>query len=121
MFIQRKSLKNVFGHNALVGSCLIPEMIVRSELDRVADVLFCIRGRSADGTVLVGHLVAGGQVSNTLINNSVNPAWRTALFNVFSTQRWSAEPLEDSRELMAARVRSQIDQEISGSEWFIYL
>ena len=41
-----------------------------------------------NGSILIGHLVAGGQVSNITQNNSVNPAWRTALLHMIYAQTW---------------------------------
>ena len=71
--MQRKPSKNVFDDNAIVGSRLISETTILHQPDQVADVRFRIRGRSTNQTVLAGHLVAGGQVFNTSIDNSINP------------------------------------------------
>lgn len=115
-YVQRKSSKNFFGDNAIVGSRLIPEKVVRNQPDQLADVLVRIRGRSENQTVLAGHLVAGGHVSNTSVNTSVNPAWRTALLNVFYTQGWLSGPTAVNQELLASHLRAHIEilQTIAG-------
>jgi len=108
-FLQRKSSVNFFGSNALVGSRLIPETTVRNEPGQFADVLLRIRGRSQNQTTLAGHLVAGGHVSKISVNNSINPAWRKALFNVLYTQGWSEDATGAVQKHMTARLRSQIE------------
>jgi hypothetical protein len=108
-FVQRKPSANFFGSNVLVGSRLIPETVLRNQPDQVADVLFRIRGRSENQTILAGHLVAGGQVSNTSIDNSVSPAWRTALLNILYTQGWSEGTAAADQELLASRLRAQVE------------
>ncbi|CAF0990688.1 unnamed protein product [Didymodactylos carnosus] len=100
---------NPTGGNVLLVSRLIPETIVRDQPDQVAEVFFRTRGRSADELVLIGHLVAGGQVSNSSIDNSVNPAWRTALLHMINGQGWSEETSVADQELVASRLRVQVE------------
>lgn len=80
---------NPTGYNVLLGSRLIPEAVVHSSPERVADVFLQTKGESVNGSSLLGHIVAGGQVSNTSnTNNSINPAWRTALLHMVYAQGW---------------------------------
>ena len=77
------------GFNFLVSSRMISESVIRNNRDGVAAVLVQAKGQSAMGSSLRGSLVAGGQVSNTTNrNNSINPAWRTALLRIACTQTW---------------------------------
>ena len=108
-FMQRKSSTNVFGDNALVGSRLILEAVVCNQPDQVADVIFRIRGRSENQTIVAGYLVAGGQVSDTSINNSVSPAWRSALLNIVYTQGWPREAATVEQEILYSRLRAQVE------------
>jgi hypothetical protein len=116
--VSRRPSANYFGGNVLVGSRLIPEKVVRNQPDQLAEVLFRVRGQSENQTILAGHLVAGGQVSNTSINNSVSPAWRTALLNIFYTQGWPEGTSAVDQELLASRLRAQIEilQTVAGGE-----
>jgi len=77
--------------------------------NEVADVLFRIRGRSKNRTILAGYLVAGGQVSNTSINNSVSLAWRTALLNILCTQEWPEGTSATDQEHLASCLRAQVE------------
>ena len=94
--MQRKPSVNFFASNALVGSPLIPETVVRNQPDPLAGVLFRIRGRSENQTTLARHLVAGGQVSNASIDMTVNPAWPEGTGAA-------------DQELLASRLRGQIE------------
>ncbi|CAF0931701.1 unnamed protein product [Rotaria sordida] len=115
-FSQTMAKSNPTGGNVLLGSRLIPETIVRNQPDQVAEALFQTRGHSKNQSMLIGHLVAGGQVSNTLIDNSVSPGWRTALLHMIHAQEWNDNTSVVDQEILASRLRTQVDilQTIAG-------
>ena len=100
--------------NVLLGSRLIPESIVRNRPNEVADAFIQLNGHNK--SVLIGHLVAGGQVSNTTQNNSVNPAWRTALLHMVFVRTWSDQTSQQEQQQIARQLTKQIEilQNISG-------
>ncbi|CAF2190616.1 unnamed protein product [Rotaria magnacalcarata] len=80
---------NPTGFDVLLGSRLIPESIIRNSPSQVASVFVQAKGVSTMGSSLLGHLVAGGQVSNVSnFNNSVNPGWRSSLLHMVCAQPW---------------------------------
>lgn len=97
------------GGNVLFGSRLIPETIIHQQPDPFADVLVQIRGHSVNGSILVGHFVAGGEVSKTSVNNSINPAWRTALMQIIFAQGWFRNTSIKEQKYLAAHLRTQIE------------
>lgn len=105
---------NPTGDNVLLGSRLIPERIVRDQPDQVAEAF--LRAKGEDQSVLIGHLVAGGQVSNSTQNNSVNPQWRTALLHMVYSQWWPDGTSNDDQKKIANHVAQQVDvlQSIAG-------
>ncbi|CAF4992089.1 unnamed protein product, partial [Rotaria sp. Silwood1] len=105
---------NPTGDNVLLGSRLIPETIVRNQPEQLAETFLRIKGKA--GTSLIGHLVAGGQVSNMSNNNSVNSAWRTALLHMIYSQSWPDGTSDEEQQKLAAHVTSQVDilQTVSG-------
>ncbi|CAF3941543.1 unnamed protein product [Rotaria sordida] len=108
-FARIMAVSNPTGANVLLGSRLIPETIVRHQPDQVADAFFRTRGRSENQSVLIGHLVAGGQVSNTLINNSVSSGWRTALLHMVISQEWNDNTSASDQEILALHLRTQVE------------
>ncbi|CAF1045879.1 unnamed protein product [Rotaria sordida] len=101
---------NPTGFNVLLSSRLIRESIVRNLPEKVAEVFAQVRGQSVTGSILLGHIVAGGQVSNTSnTNNSVNPGWRTALLHMVNSQGWLDTTSEDIKEYLAKEVTSRTD------------
>ncbi|CAF0958616.1 unnamed protein product [Adineta ricciae] len=107
---------NENGDNFIMGSRLLPEAIIRNQPQQVADAFLRIIDSEQD--LLVGHFTAGGKVSDTTQNNSVNPLWRTALLHMLSAQFWLDEtPIEDQVEL-AKRVTQNVGilQTVSGGE-----
>ncbi|CAF1636880.1 unnamed protein product, partial [Didymodactylos carnosus] len=58
------------------------------------------------------------KVSNTSIDNSVSPAWRTALLNILYTQAWPEGTAATDQELLASRLRAQVEilQTVVGGE-----
>ncbi|CAF0986841.1 unnamed protein product [Didymodactylos carnosus] len=114
---------NPTGYNNLMSSRLIPETIVRTRSDDVAQVFLRIKGQSNKPSSLLVNLVAGGQVSNN-INNSVNPAWRTALLHVFYGQAWADGLSIDDQNMIAEHVTSQmkiLDSLLNGSQFGSYM
>ncbi|CAF1613660.1 unnamed protein product, partial [Didymodactylos carnosus] len=99
---------NPTGANVLLGSRLIPETIVRNQSDQLADVFFQTKGQSQHRSSLIGHMVAGGQVSNTSINSSVSPAWRTALLHMIYTQSWPDGTSTADQQAVAESVTNQV-------------
>jgi hypothetical protein len=102
---------NPTGYNVLLSSRLIPESIVRNGPDKVAEVFVQAKGQTSTGSSLLGHLVAGGQVSNTSnSNNSVNPGWRTALLHMVYAQGWLDTTSKADQKYLAQEVtrRGQI-------------
>lgn len=108
-FAQTMNPSNPTGGNVLFGSRLIPETIVRDQPDQLADALFRIRGHSANQTILFGHMVAGGQVAKISINNSVSPAWRTALLQVIYALGWNEGTSVADQESLALHLRNQVE------------
>ncbi|CAF4966777.1 unnamed protein product [Rotaria sp. Silwood1] len=107
---------NPTGFNVLLSSRLIPETTVRNLPEKVADAFFKARGQSGNGSILLGHIVAGGQVSHiSNTNNSVNPGWRTALLHMVYSQGWLDTTPEDIQEFLATEVtrRATILDELS--------
>ncbi|CAF3002683.1 unnamed protein product, partial [Rotaria sp. Silwood2] len=101
---------NPTGYNVLLSSRLIPESIVRNEPDKVAEVFIQAKGQTAMGSNLLGHLVAGGQVSNiSNSNNSVNPGWRTALLHMVYSQGWLDTTSEADQKYLAQQVSNRAE------------
>jgi FAD/FMN-containing dehydrogenase len=98
---------NPTGGNVLLGSRLIPENIIRNQSNQVADTFLQINGQ--EGGIVIGHLVAGGQVSNTSQNNSVNPAWRTALLHMVYAQSWPDGTSIEDQQKLAVHVTEQVE------------
>ncbi|CAF4116467.1 unnamed protein product [Rotaria sp. Silwood2] len=101
---------NPTGYNVLLSSRLIPESIVHNEPDKVAEVFIQAKGQTAMGSNLLGHLVAGGQVSNiSNSNNSVNPGWRTALLHMVYSQGWLDTTSEADENYLAQQVSNRAE------------
>ena len=98
---------NPTGGNVILGSRLIPETVVRNQSNQLADAFLQINRQS--GGLAIGHLVAGGQVSNTTQNSSVNPAWRTALLHMIYAQTWPDNTSTDDQEKLAKYVTKQVE------------
>ncbi|CAF1113827.1 unnamed protein product [Rotaria sordida] len=113
------------GFNLLIGSRLIPETIVRNKPDDVSQIFYQMKGQSIKPSTLLVNLVAGGQVSNiSNVNNSLNPAWRTALLHVFYGQVWSDSTSKDDQQLVAAQVANNVqllDTLSNGSQFGSYM
>jgi FAD/FMN-containing dehydrogenase len=96
---------NPTGFDVLLSSRLIPEIMVRSQPETVAAIFVQANGQSANGSSLLGHLVAGGQVANiSNTNNSVNPGWRTALLHMVCTQAWDDTTSDAIQRSLATQV-----------------
>ncbi|CAF0756108.1 unnamed protein product [Didymodactylos carnosus] len=103
---------NPTGSNVLLGSRLIPELLIHNNPDQVAQTLINIKGRMAMKSVLIGHLVAGGQVANGNINDqntSVNPAWRNALFHIVYARIWDDISSMDEQKRVANDVTGRVE------------
>ncbi|CAF3846290.1 unnamed protein product [Rotaria sordida] len=101
---------NPTGFNVLLSSRLIPESIIRNEPDKVAEAFVQVKGQSATGSSLLGHLVAGGKVSNiSNFNNSVNPGWRTSLLHMVNSQAWPDGTSETDQKYLAQQVSNRAE------------
>jgi hypothetical protein len=98
---------NPTGGNSLLGSRLIPETVVLNQSNQLADVLLQINGQPY--AVVIGHLVAGGQVSNTSQNNSVNPVWRTSLLHIVYAQGWPDGTSTGEQQTLANYVTTEVE------------
>jgi FAD/FMN-containing dehydrogenase len=98
---------NPTGANVLLGSRLIPEIIDRNQPSQVADAFLQAKGRNL--SQLIGHLVAGGQVSNVTQNSSVNPAWRTALLHMVHVESWFDWTSDEDQNQLAENVTQQVE------------
>ena len=98
---------NPTGGNVLLGSRLIPGTIVRNEPTRLAETF--LRLNDGLGSILIGHLVAGGRVSQRVSNNSINPAWRTALLHMIYSQSWPDGTTQEDQTRLARHVTAQVD------------
>ena len=111
---------NPTGFNVLLTSRLIPDATIRNSPEQVANVFFQAKGQSAIRSGLLGHLVAGGQVANiSNTNNSVNPAWRTALLHMVYYQSWPDLTSEIDLKYIAEAVTRRgaiLDTVLSDSE-----
>ncbi|CAF3756681.1 unnamed protein product [Rotaria socialis] len=108
-FSYRTKLSGSSGDHVLFGSRLIPEAIVHQQPNRLADILVQIRGRSKTQSMIRGHFVAGGEVSKISVNNSINPAWRTALMQIIFSQGWHENTSVTEQALLALHLRTQIE------------
>ncbi|CAF3380876.1 unnamed protein product [Rotaria socialis] len=99
---------NPAGINVLLGSRLIPESIVRNQPDQLAKIFNQIKGQSHNQSILVGHLVAGGQVSHVR-NTSANPVWRTSLLHMAYAQFWPDGTSLNDQQKHAEHVRNQVN------------
>ncbi|UJR23879.1 hypothetical protein I4U23_026851 [Adineta vaga] len=113
-FIHVMDATNTNGNNYVMGSRLLPETIVRNQPHQVADAF--LRVKDSEQGFLVGHLTAGGKVSDTTQNNSVNPLWRTTLLHMLSAQSWPDETSKEDQERLAKLVTKNVEvlQTISG-------
>ena len=116
---------NPTGFNNLLGSRLIPESIVRNQPDDVAQAFIDIRRKRRNQGSLLGHLVAGGEVSKFDTNyDSANPVWRTSLIHMVYDIAWSDLASEEQKDELAEHLQSQVDilQTVAGgSESGCYL
>ena len=95
----------ISGFHFLVSSRLIPESIIRTDWKGVASVLNEAKGESMRGSNLRGSLVAGGEVSNMIQrNNSIHPAWRTALLRIACTQTWLDEISQSDQDHLTTQL-----------------
>ena len=101
---------NPTGFNVLLGSRLIPESIVRNQPDDVAQAFINIRRERKYEASLLGHLVAGGEVSKLDTNyDGVNPVWRTSLIHMVYAVGWSDLASKQEQDKIAEHLRSQVD------------
>ncbi|CAF4960302.1 unnamed protein product [Rotaria sp. Silwood1] len=109
---------NATGANILLGSRLIPERIVRHEPHKVARTFIHVRKRRKNKASLLGHLIAGGQVSNMNNNNSVNPVWRTALIHMVYVVGWPDLTSKEKQQALAKHLTRQVEilQRVAGGD-----
>ncbi|KAG7440497.1 FAD-binding domain-containing protein [Guyanagaster necrorhizus] len=87
------SVDDAVGFNAVLGSRLIPESVYHDHPDTIGHVYTQLF--NAGAVAVLGHLVAGGMVSeNGCIDSAVHPAWRTAKTHIVLPNIW-----EDSTTL----------------------
>ncbi|KAJ6486820.1 FAD-binding domain-containing protein [Mycena sanguinolenta] len=76
------------GGNVVMGSRLVPEELYRNSPEKVGPVYKELFDNGT--TILLGHVVAGGQVSeNAYISSAVHPAWRTAKTHIICANTWN--------------------------------
>ena len=109
LFVATLSQSNSGGGSVLLGSRLVPETIVRNRGDQLADIFFKSRGESTNLSLLIGHLVAGGEVSQISVDNSINPAWRRALLHMISTQGLPDNVSTSDMKRLLADLRQRVD------------
>ncbi|KAJ7448608.1 FAD-binding domain-containing protein [Mycena galericulata] len=83
------------GLNAAAGSRLIPATTYRDDPTLIGEVYQDLLDSGT--TIILGHLVAGGQVAaNANISSAVHPAWRTAKTHLVFVNAWTdAASLEE--------------------------
>ncbi|KAJ7474372.1 FAD-binding domain-containing protein [Mycena galericulata] len=83
------------GLNAAAGSRLIPATTYRDDPALIGEVYQELLDSGT--TIILGHLVAGGQVAaNANISSAVHPAWRTAKTHLVFVNAWTdAASLEE--------------------------
>ncbi|PGH19693.1 hypothetical protein AJ80_03848 [Polytolypa hystricis UAMH7299] len=75
---------------SILGSRLYSEKLLRSKNGpgRLAKAISQLD--YSDGTIAIGHLVAGGQVSkNRHVDAALNPSWRDALTHIAVSRKWT--------------------------------
>ncbi|CAF4913767.1 unnamed protein product, partial [Rotaria sp. Silwood1] len=107
---------NPTGDNVLLGSRLIPEAIVRNQSDDVAQAFIDVRNNRINQGQLIGHLIAGGQVSKINNDTSVNPVWRTSLIHIIYGTGWPDLTSQADQQVIAKHVTSQVQilQKVAG-------
>ena len=104
----RTSLSTGSGYNVLLSSQIVSERAIRNMPEQVAKVLVQVKGQSKNRSILAGHFVAGGQVSNVSnANNSIDPAWRTVLLSVVYFQTCFETTSKIYQEKLVAHVTRQ--------------
>lgn len=94
------------GSQVVLGSRLISRKFLESEAgpDKLTQVLQKLAPNQ--GTVFLGHIVAGGQVAKNgcgrnAIDSAVNPAWRKALTHLVLSRGWeNTTPFAEQKEIM---------------------
>ncbi|KAF7312068.1 FAD-binding domain-containing protein [Mycena indigotica] len=91
--------------NLYMGSRFVPEALYRDSPEKVGVVYKQLLDNGT--TAILGHIVAGGQVSrNAHINSAVHPGWRTAKTHILLVNRF-----EDSTSLDEIRsIRERFQQ-----------
>ncbi|CAF1308996.1 unnamed protein product [Adineta steineri] len=113
-FVKILESSSATGNNVILGSRLIPEIIIRNQPNQVADTFLQVK--DGNGSLLIGHLVAGGKASDTTQNNSINPAWRTALLHMIYARSWNDSTSIEDQEKLAKLVTEKVEilQTIAG-------
>ncbi|PBK71123.1 FAD-binding domain-containing protein, partial [Armillaria solidipes] len=113
---------DVVGSNAVLGSRLIPASAYRDHPDTFGHVYTQLFDAGAAG--VLGHLVAGGKVSeNAYIDSAIHPAWRTAKTHIVLTNSWDdSTSLSNISSIQNAFKDSQLPilEQIAGSSGAAY-
>ncbi|CAF1141160.1 unnamed protein product [Adineta steineri] len=88
--------------------------VMESSSPTVADTF--LQFKDQNGSLLIGHLVVGGKVSDTTQNNSINPAWGTALLHMIYARSWNDGTSIEDQEKLAKLVTEKLEilQTIAG-------
>ncbi|KAK0225640.1 FAD-binding domain-containing protein [Armillaria fumosa] len=110
------------GLNAVLGSRLIPASAYRDHPDAFGHVYTQLF--DAGAVAVLGHLVAGGKVSeNAYIDSAIHPAWRTAKTHIILANGWEdSASLSNISSIQNAFKDSQLPilEQIAGSSGAAY-
>lgn len=110
------------GSNVVLGSRLIPASTYRDHPDTFGHVYTQLF--DAGAVVVLGHLVAGGKVSeNACIDSAIHPAWRTAKTHIVLANIWEdSASLSNISSIQNAFKDSQLPilEQIAGSSGAAY-
>ncbi|PBK73639.1 FAD-binding domain-containing protein [Armillaria solidipes] len=110
------------GSNTVLGSRLIPASAYRDHPDTFGHVYTQLF--DAGAAAVLGHLVAGGKVSeNACIDSAIHPAWRTAKTHIVLANGWEdSTSLSNISSIQSAFKDSQLPilEQIAGSSGAAY-
>ncbi|KAI0248039.1 FAD-binding domain-containing protein [Lactifluus subvellereus] len=106
------------GYNTILSSRLVPNSVYLNEPSNISTAYKRLLSQGI--SVVLGHLVAGGQVAaNANISSAINPAWRSAKTHVIATQRWgdtlSADDVQALRRNFTATVQPVLAELAGGA------
>ncbi|GJJ13765.1 hypothetical protein Clacol_008021 [Clathrus columnatus] len=96
------------GVSVILGSRLIPADVYRNNPMGIGRTYTELYDSGVHG--VLGHLVAGGQVSeNQNIHSAINPKWRTAKTHVVIVRVWNdSTPIEEIEQIRQDMTRNQV-------------